>query len=226
LAKDQFIVDSDGELVAYSDTYGDVTDDQVAYADKVQTMIIDRANQIKTNYLVIGTLLNKFKEDQLYLAKGFPSFQAWCNGPDVPDMSYRTAQRLIQIVTEALPIFEKHDATPLAQEIGIATMADLLPILSDANGEEKFIEAAYKVKDLTNRDAKEEIKSIRGIGSFHDDAMPTVFSARMQRGESFHTVKIIANDGVDYYDVGTLKIRPKDWPRWSERFGRFLEIVS
>lgn len=223
----QTVVDSDGTVQQYPDMYGDVTTDLAAHADRVQQIIIDRTQQIKSNYLVIGTLLNKFKEEELYLAKGFSTFKAWCDSPELTDMTYRTAVRLVQIVTEALPLFEKHDSMALAQTIGISKMADLLPILNDADGEAKFIEAAYKVQDLTSRDAKEEIKNIRGISSSSiDTIMPTVFTARVQRGENTHRLRVTANDGVDFFDMGTLTVRTKDFARWEERFGRFLQYEN
>jgi hypothetical protein len=124
-------------------------------------------------------------------------------------------------------VLEKHDAMELVPALGMSTMADLLPILNDEDGEEKFVEAAYQVKDLTNKDAKSAIKALRkGEEEPLETEKATIFRAKVRRGEEFHRVEITADNGIDYYKVGVLSIKRRDWSRWEARFGAFVEIVD
>lgn len=215
-----------GELVAYPDPYKNQTAETAEEAQKIENEILIRVGVIETNYLKIGQLLAEFKERKLYLAAGDPDFRTWCNSPKLSRIGYRSAQRLIQIVDKALPLLEKHGAMDILPDLGMSTMADLLPILNDEDGEEKFVEAAYQVRDMTNADAKEAIKEIRGVAKPLDHEMPTVFKAKVRAGEDYMFVRIYATNGPDFYEVTQgkpLMIRKRDWPRWEDRFGRFLE---
>lgn len=220
--KAQYQIDSDGSMVAYNNPYDDITVEQVNQAQQIEEEILQKVGLIETSYIQIGALLAKFKEEKLYLAANFASFQLWCESPNLSRIGYRSAMRLIQIVNEALPILAKHDATNLVAELGMSTMADLLPVLNDDNGEEKFIEAANAVVGLTNKDAKQEIKAIRGIEKPIDAEMPLVFRAKVQRGDTFHRVEVRADWGAGEYKAGVLSIRKDHWARWEERFGRFI----
>lgn len=222
---DQYMIDGSGELIRYSDPYAAVSEDMVTRFQEVEAEILQRVGLIEANYLHLGRLLSEVKEKKLYLASSLPTFHAWCESPNLSRIGYRSAQRLIQIVNEALPVLEKHDAMDLVPALGMSTMADLLPILNDENGEEKFIEAANEVKDMTNRDAKIAIKALRsGEEEPLERDKPTVFKAKVKLGEEFHRVEVYADSGIDYYKVGTLMIKRRDWSRWEARFGAFVQI--
>jgi hypothetical protein len=113
------------------------------------------------------------------------------------------------------------DLVPMLQT---SKMQALLPILADDNAEEKIIEAAYLIKDLPLKQAHEVIDELRGLDP--DRPLPTVFSARVMRGDSYHKIKITALAGDDIYDCGTIAVKPRDFGVWEKRFGRFLEFVE
>ena len=213
-----------GELVAYDDPFKNITPQMARVAEAIEQDILMCASQISANFLEMGRLLSGFEEEKLYRALGYESFKLWANSPNLHGIGYRTARNLIRIYREALPLLVKHGKADLIPFLPTSKMQALLPILADENAEDKFIEAAYQIHDKTMADSYEIIKEIRGK---QDDGMlPTVFSARVIRGESYHKVKITALTGDDIYDCGVLTIKPRDFPRFEERFGRFLEIVS
>lgn len=225
--KDQWQIDQGtGELVRYDNTYDFVKDGDVKRADEVAEQIIEHSRTIELHYLKLAQALSTFNQERLYLAKGFPSFRTWAESNEISGLSYRTAHNLLRIADEALPILQKNDAMEMLPSV--STMYDLLPILSDDNAEEKFIEAVERVQGLTNRDAKAEIREIRGIDSGSIEKMPTVFSAKVTRGDTYHRLKIYCSDGEEYYDCtpsGPVVIKPEHFARFEERFGRFIEIT-
>ena len=217
-------IDSDGELRSYPDPYKNVTEESLQKADELEGILLDRVSKIEVHYLEIGKVLAQFKDEKLYLAKNFPTFAAWCDSPYLSRIGYRSAQRLIQIVNEALPLLERNNAIDVVASIGVGTMGDLLPILRDEDGEQKFVEAAYAVKDLTNRDAKDRIKELRGIDVPLEKETPTVFKAKITRGQTYNKLRVFASNGPDYYECGILNVKLRDYPRFEARFGRFIEV--
>lgn len=160
------IIGSSGELETYRDPYGVVSQEDVQAAIDLEQKIINERHAIDVGYLRIALDLAQFNERKLYLARGYPSFRDWTDSPEIR-IGYRLAHDLLRIVNEAIPILEKHDAMDALPSI--SNMRDLLPILADDNAEEKFIEAAYTVKDLTNREAKDAVRQIRGIQRDYDE---------------------------------------------------------
>ena len=218
------IVGSDGELETYHDPYGEVTDLDVEAAINLETKIINQRKAIDVGYLTIALDLAKFQERKLYLARGYSTFRAWADSPEI-SIGWRLAHDLIRIVNEAIPILERNNALDALPPI--SNMRDLLPILADDDAESKFVEAAYQVKELTNREAKDAVRQIRGIERPYDEPQPAIFKASVIRGESFHSVTIHCSDGNDFYKAGTLFIKPEHWPRWASRFGEmFTEIAE
>ena len=217
------VIGSDGELETYRDPYGDVSQQDVADAQALEEKIISQRKAIDVGYLTIALDLATFQERKLYLARGYPTFRAWADSPEL-GVGARLAHDLIRIVNEAIPILERHDALDALPPI--SNMRDLLPILADANAEEKFVEAAYQVKDLTNREAKDAVRQIRGIERPYDEKQPAIFKAIVVRGESFNAITITCGDGSDYYKVGTLFIKPEHWPRWASRFGDIYTEIT
>jgi hypothetical protein len=218
------IIGSGGELETYVDPYANVTEERIAEAEKLEAEILNHSAQIDLHYLQVGKLLCEFKEKHLYKERGYDSFRAWANSSDLKNIGYRSAHNLMRIVNEALPILAKRQAMEVLPSV--STMVNLLPILSDENAEDKFIEAVYEVKDLTVNDAKERIRDIRGMGRTIDDERPAIFKAQVTRGDDFHSVRIYCSTGADYYEVGVLNIKTRDWPRWAERFSEhFIEYL-
>lgn len=183
------IIGSSGELETYRDPYGVVSQEDVQAAMELEQKIINERNAIDVGYLRIALDLAQFSERKLYLARGYPTFRAWADSPEVK-IGARLAHDLLRIVNEAIPILEKYDAMEALPPI--SNMRDLLPILADNDAEEKFIEAAYTVKDLTNREAKDAIRQIRGIQREYDEKTPAIFQAKVRRGESYHQVTIMS----------------------------------
>jgi len=214
-----------GELVAYADPFKNVTEGDVDAAEQLEQFILAQAGAISKGYLMIGRALSEFKSKKCYLARGFDSFQAWADSPNLMGIGYRTAQDLIRIYEDVLPILAEHDAMDVLPFVQSSKMRAILPMLGDEDAEEKIIDAVYKIKDLTTKDAFAVINEIRGKNDPFDDKMPTVFTAKVMYGESFHKVIITASNNDDVYTVGTIHIKPRDWPRWEDRFGRFIQIV-
>lgn len=212
-----------GELERYHDEFANVTPELVYESAALEAQIIHQKSEIEAGYLKIARDLSTFRRKKLYLGRGYGTFRQWAESPEI-GIGYRLVHDLVRIADEAIPILVKHDAIEALPSV--SNMRDLLPILADDNSEDKFIEAVYVVKDLTNKEAKAAVREIRGIEQRHDDKLPAVFSASVRRGESFHTVLINCNDGDDYYRVGTLSIKPAHWARWEDRFGRFVEYVE
>lgn len=217
-------IDGSGELVAYDDHFKDVTEEDVQRAELLEKDILRIAGTISTNYLSIARDLSEFKEKKYYRARGFESFRAWADSPNLKGIGYRTAHDLIRIYEHVLPILARNDAMETLPMIQSGKMRALLPILGDEGAEEKIIEAAYAIQDLTTKDSYAAIHEIRDKKDPFDDVMPTVFKARVRYGETFHKVTITAIDNEDIYDCGVLSIKTKDWKRWESRFGRFIEV--
>lgn len=225
MPKDQVIVDSDGSLVRYPDPYGDVTPERIETAERLQREVFYHNAQIDRHYFFIGGILSEIKEQEYFRELGFDTFRAWADSPELKGIGWRTAHNLIRITNEVLPIIERHNAFDALPSV--STMVNLLPILSDDNAEEKFIEALYEVKELPVHDAKERIRDLRGIGRTIEDERPAIFKAQVTRGEQFHTIRVWCSTGTDYYEAGTLNIKPRDWPRWEQHFSeRFIEYVN
>lgn len=217
------IIGSDGNIERYSDDFAQVTPELIQKAKQSQLEILNYKSTIEQSYLRLGQELAQFKQENMHLALGYNSFRAWADSPEI-SIGYRLCMNLIRIVSEVLPILVEHDAIDAVSTV--SNMSAILPILADENAEEKIVEAAYTVKDLTNRDAIEYVKEIRGQARDINEATPAIFHAKLRRGESFHTVQVFCGNGQDYYEVGTLRIRPADWPRFEARFGRFIEMVD
>jgi hypothetical protein len=108
----------------------------------------------------------------------------------------------------------------------VSKMRELLPLLGDEGGEQKFLKAIQEINDLTVKDAKSHIADLRGISKNFDEAGPAIFKARVRYGELYNRVDVVCQDGVDYYAVGALTIKKHHWARWEERFGGFVEVVD
>lgn len=220
----QYVIDGSGELVAYDDHFKHVTEADAEEAEKLENEILHVAGLISTQYLLVGKALCEFKEKKYYLARGYESFRAWADSPNLKGIGYRTAHDLMRIYTDIVPILAKYDAMDALPLVQSGKMRAILPILGDENAEKKIIDAVYTVQDLTTRDAYAAINEIRGKKDFFEDELPVVFKAKVIYGDSYHKVMVTALDNDDIYSVGTLMIKPKHWPRWEERFGRFIEI--
>jgi hypothetical protein len=220
-----YAIDSSGELVAYSDAFKGITEEDVTKAEILEAEIINAAGQISAGYLKIAKKLHEFKEDKYYLALGYESFRAWADSPNLKGIGYRTAHDLIRIYTDIVPILARHEALDALPFVQSGKMRAILPILGDEDAEQKIIDAVYTVKDLTTKDSYAAINEIRGKKDFYDDDLDTVFKAKVFYGESYHKVIVTAVNNDDVYQVGMLQIKLKDWPRWEQRFGRFIEIA-
>lgn len=208
---------SDGNLEYYPQIYKP-TDDEVEAAQKLEQYIIEQQQNIQGSFLKMGAALLKFENDKLYLARGVPNFQSWVS--EHCDFSYAWAKSLIRIVRDLLPVLGEVEEMP-----SVSTMRELLPMLSEGRSQAEIREAFEEVQGLTVRDAKHRLRELRGI---EEPPIPTTFRARVQEREDFVLVTIsrFGDDG-DIYDLtsrGPLYIKKKDWPRWQDRFGVFIEF--
>lgn len=208
----EYYMGSDGSLEHYPQIYK-TDDESVETADLLEQYIIEQQETIKYSFLKIGAALIKIEDEQLYLAKGVPSFAAYLKGPQF-EFSYEHGTRMMRIVRDLVPILGDEGLPP------ISTLKELLPLVAEGKQPEEIKALAEEVSDMTTQDAKQHIRESRGIERAE---MPTLFRARVQRGEVFHRVRVdrTGEDGDMYEltDEGPLKIKPKDWARWADRFG-------
>jgi hypothetical protein len=128
----------------------------------------------------------------------------------------------MRIVKDLIPVLGDRDIT-----LPVSTMKEMLPLLADGRTTEEIQEVYDELQGLTTRDAKDRIRELRGI---ERPDQPTTFRARVQRGEAYHRVRITryGEDG-DIYELterSPLLIKPKDFARFTDRFGNFLEFVD
>ena len=216
------IIGADGTLETYSDIYKEETPERFERASELQQEIIEATYRIEASYLRIAKAVATFKQERLYLSLGFPTFKDWADSPELPNFGYRTAQRYVQIVEEVLPLLDERGMMEFLPMISV--MSELLPVLNDENGKDKFIEAVQEIHGLSGSDARARIREIRGLP---EKTYPTIFKAVVTRGEPYHTVRIYAQGDNPYEctNTGPIRVKPRDWGRWEERFGTFLEIV-
>ena len=212
-------MDSDGSIVTYKDDYV-VTEQEYNEAQELEQHIMAVRQDIDKDFLILGHLLDQFEKKRGYIAKGYPSFRAWVSSPEI-DLSYRTAHDLLRIVREVLPILGPRESIP-----SVSKLRELLPILADDNGAEKFLTTFEQTADATVRDTRDAVKEVRGQLRPIDQPHPAVFRARVTRGEEFHRVAVTCITGVDQYNVGELRIKPEHWSRFEDRFGTFVEFAD
>jgi hypothetical protein len=217
-ATKQSFIDSDGSLVRYEDPYV-VTEEQFIEAVALEEQIIAVRGDIDKHFLVLGRLLDTFDKRSGFLARGYPTFKAWVQSPEI-DLSYRTAHDLLRIVREVLPLLGPREAIP-----SVSKLRELLPLLADDDGQQKFLETFDSTQQATVRDTREAVREARGQSSVAA-AFPAIFKAEVTRGDVYHRVRITCLTGVDQYRVGDLLIKPEHWSRWEGRFGEFVEFTD
>lgn len=210
-------IGSSGEVETYQDSYGEVTQDDIDSAERLERYILETQSNIEQSFLKIGAALVVFDEERYYLARGMPSLRAWLNSPEF-HLSYRLAMDLMRIARELVPMFP--DGT--APELPVSTMRELLPLMTEGRTAEEIAGVAEDIQGMTVRDARNHIREVRGID---EPEQPTIFRARVEQGEEFHRVWITRfGDDGDIYQLSRepLRIRPRDWSRWQTRFGGFI----
>jgi hypothetical protein len=214
---------SDGSIEKYDDSFRDVTQDGVDEAEASLQHIHRLVGSIEVAFLELGKALDQFETKKLYLGRGFTSFRQWADSDEL-SIGYNAAHSLIRVVREILPIFQKHNLMDYVPKFPISKMRALLPLMADPNGEDMLVQAVKDGADLTFLDTKALVQEMRGLDKGIDEPDPAIFKAKVTRGDEFHRLTVSCQDGVDYYFVGTLVIKPQHFARWEERFGRFIEI--
>ena len=213
-------VGGDGELETYDDPFAKVTDEMIAKAEKLEAQILETNSKVTKNYLVMARDLSTFKANEFYRARGYDSFQAWGESPELAQVGWRTAYDLVRIADEVLPMMERNN---LLDEIpSISNLYALLPILNDDDGEAKFLQALEKIKGLSVRDAKETIRVIRGLSSrVSGGPQKTFFNFRVDKQtEEYKTGMLLSGLGNEGgYEMGKLRIAAKDWAAFEAMVG-------
>lgn len=212
-------IDSDGSVVKYEDPYV-VTEDEYNIATELEARIIDVRQDIDKDFLVLAQLLDMFESNNGHIARGYPSFRAWVSSPEI-DLSYRVAHDLLRIVREVLPILGEREEIP-----SVSKLRELLPLLADEQGEEKFLDTFDRTQNTTVRDTREIVKEVRGQPTAIEQEHPAIFRAAVTRGEVFHRVVVTCVTGTDQYRVGELQIKPAHYARFEQRFGAFVEFTD
>lgn len=214
-----------GEIQVYSDTFGNISEEDIERAQYLEQCILEESAGVEIGYLRMARHLSEFKADNLFLARGFETFRLWADSPDLKRIGYRSAQRLVQIADEAIPMLEKYGL--MEQLPPISTLGDLLPLLNDDDGEKKFVEAVKMVEGMSNRDAKRYVREVRGLPPGLNGDGPT-FRAKVTRGETVHKITITCEDGDgDFYEAGKMQVRVKHFAAFEKLFNeRFIEYVD
>lgn len=220
-------IGSDGSVERYPDPYKNITKAQIRRAAELEQQILAQTSYLQVSYLRLARALAEFKEEKLYLARGYPTFRAWAESPDLQGLTYRTAHNLVRIANEVIPLLERNNLVDKLPPVSV--MYSMLPILSDENAEEKFIEATYQVQGLTHRDAEDRIKEVRGIARPYDEERPALFTARVETeyNNRWNYVHIWCNKGNDGYSVTgqtPLMVKKEDWPRLEQIFRNYITI--
>jgi hypothetical protein len=208
------IIGSSGELERYEDNYN-VDSETALKAQHLEEYIIEQQSNIETSFLKIGAALVQFDSDQLWRARGMPSFRAWASGPEL-HFSYAHATRLMRIVRDLIPRLGEIPTT------SVSTLTEMLPMLSNGSTDEDIQQAYEDIQGLTTRDAKIHLQELRGITQA---PRPVIFSARVRQTERWNYVDVTRQGDDDTYLVtkkGPLEIKPSDWDAWAERFGAFI----
>lgn len=212
-----------GELEVYYDDTKGITPELVEEAQEKEAQIIEGVNVAEQVYYRIGEMLKDFRDRELYRARNFNTFNEWADSPELARIGRQTANNLIRIVEGLEPIFERHGLDLGDYPMSVARA--MLPLLNDNKTEEEIVDIAERVKDLTVRDASAIIKESRGLG---DRDEPTIFKAFVQIDytERVHMATIVAvrPDGVSF-DMGKLMVDKRDYPRFQQFYGRWLEEV-
>lgn len=214
----EFYREADGSIVEYPDAYK-LSESEISDAERMEQYILAEQRQIKQSFLKIGAALNIFEDQKYYLGRGFPSFRAWLNSPDI-EISYRLAHDLMRISNELVPKIGMDNI----EKIPVSTLREMLPMLSDGTSDEDLLELVEDVDGLTTRDAKGMIRERRGV---KEGIQPVLFHATVTKGSSYHRVTITrAGEDGDVYEVTSepLRIKPKDFALWQQRFGTFMDF--
>lgn len=205
-----------GEMERYPDAFGDPTDDEIVAAKYLEHEVLHYKGQIEASFLRMGKALIEFRDAEAYKPLGYSTFKLWCQAPEV-DISVQQATYLIRIVEELLPKLVDAGVEPLTS---VSKMRELLPMLSEGGD---VAEAAEAIRDLKVIDAKETVRELRGLEETPRD--PAVFKAYVETRGQWNTLNIVCYDeeGTEAYTLGRLNIRVEHMPRWTERFGRFIE---
>jgi hypothetical protein len=215
--KNYTIVGSDGALETYQDLY-QPTQQEIEDAETLEKYILEQYQNVETSFLKLGGALIQFEERKLYLAKGMPTFQSWLQSP-MFGFTPAHGLRLMRIVRDLLPLLaDKETLLPLS------TLTAMLPMLNDGSTPEQISEVYDACEGLTVADAKKVISQARGL---EDHDPPTVFSATIENKNGFVIVDVTCyTEEGDIYKVTQtpMKIKERDWPRFEQRFGAFLQI--
>lgn len=205
------------ELAHYPQPYKPSEQD-IEQAFKLEQYILSLQEDVENGFLKIGAALVEFEDRKFWLARGVPSFRAWLSGPEF-HFSYEHGTRLMRVVRDLIPVLGSGGEMP---NLPLSTLRELLPMLTEGFTDDEIREIAEEVKGMTTRDAKKYIQERRGVGKRKEE--PVIFRARVVQGTAFHLVYITrtGGDDGDIYEVteeGPLRVKPKDWQRWAERFG-------
>lgn len=207
-----------GELELYPDITKGIDQETVEYADKMEKYIIYMLGTIRTGSLNVGHALVMFRDNEYYRARGYDTFDAWADSPEL-GLGRQTAKYLMRIVENIVPVLENEGLDP--DEYPTSTLRAMLPLLTEEDAENKILEAAYAVKDLTTKDANAIIREMRGV----DNTEPAIVKAYVTMGDSTHKINAMLwrPDGT-FVKLGTWYVPVEDYARVEQLFGRHVEV--
>jgi hypothetical protein len=229
VSKDQWIVDQgSGELIAYPNPYGDITQDEAQAAEVAEQAIIETKRGIELNFLKLSNMLHYFDEQEYYKGRGYPTLRAWAMSPEI-ELGWRVVQDLLRIRREVLPLLSDEyvdDAVALMLNAGVSKVRAILPLVRDEEHRDVIPELIVDAASMPLRDVQAEVKRLQGQEDPIDKRYPAVFKARVKQGEAYTTVDVSVMDGVTVEPCGKLSMRNRYWPRFEQRFGDFIDFVE
>ena len=178
----QWIIDSDGSLVPYQDSFKNITPADAAMAERAELAIIGTKQDIERNFLKLSYLIDVFDANQLFKGRGYETMRDWAQSPEI-ELSWRLCQDLLRVRREVVPILvdqvgSEEQANEVLISAGVSKARAVLPLLRDDGGEEKVIDLVEKPENPRSNYA------VTGL-YFYDGRAPE-FAAQLQpspRGE-------------------------------------------
>lgn len=127
------------------------------HAWRVHSQVIEARERVERSFLDLARLLRQVRDEKLFRALGYESFEAWLADPEI-SLSRTVAYRLIT----ALDAVDRYQIPePLAVEIGVSRLELAAPMLRDVPAPEREI-VLHEAKELSYRDLAARVRERRG----------------------------------------------------------------
>jgi hypothetical protein len=187
-----------------------VTRDVAEQAAIVESAFIDLRKDSARTWVKMAYYLDLMDRDQLFLARGYPSFRAWTTSPEI-DFSYRMAHDMLRVKRELIPLLteqlgDEQAAIRAVIEAGSSKARAVLPLLK-ANELDQAADLIALAPELRYDDVTSQVKSITNpeIDQLNE-RYPVMFRARLTAGDTHTRVMFTGSDGIQVANMGTLNV--------------------